>query len=347
MSGSSLDGLDIVYCTFRKAEKWQFEILYHEIYAISCWEDRLKNVRFESEIKLAQLDEAFGGFIGEKINAFIAHFQIEKIDIIASHGHTVYHFPEKGITKQIGLGKMIFQATKIPTLTNLRQNDMDAGGQGAPIVPIGDLHLFANFTYCLNLGGIANISIKKDDQIMAFDICTANQVLNYFAFLKGIKYDENGDLAKAGNCNQALLDDLNNLDFHAITGPKSLDNLYTETVLKTIKQYPISIEDKLHTYVKHIAFQIKNSITKYKTNSKKEQILITGGGAFNQFLILQIQEMLTPLQIEIIIPDQNIINYKEALVMAFMGVRYLRNEVNCLASVTGAQHDSICGEYFG
>lgn len=361
MSGSSLDGLDVVYCSFSFDKKWSFEILASKDYSIKCWEERLKKARDLSPEKLDNLDFAFGGFIGEKVSEFIEEFRIEKLDIVASHGHTIYHFPEKGITKQIGLGNQIFDKIKVPVLTNLRQKDIDLGGSGAPIVPIGDKHLFSKYKYCLNIGGIANISIKNDsfitdcrslasfamtriekNEIKAFDICSANQVLNYFAFLKGKPFDNNGDLARKGKLNQALLTQLNTLDFYQKSGPKSLDNLFTNEVLKQFKNFKISVEDKLHTYCEHIAFQIAESIG--QNQAKKEQILITGGGTFNKFLIERISHYLAQKNIETIIPNNRIINYKEALVMAFMGVLYLRNEVNCLASVTGASKDSICGE---
>lgn len=342
MSGSSLDGLDIVYCSFIKNENWSFEIIYTKDYSIKCWEERLKNSRKLSEEKLNELDNAFGGFIAEKTNEFIQEFNIEKIDIVSSHGHTVYHFPERGITKQIGLGKQIFAKLKISTLTNLRQKDIDLGGNGAPIVPIGDLLLFNNYKYCLNIGGIANISIKYKGKIIAFDICSANQVLNYFSFLKGKPYDNNGDLARKGNFNKMLFDSLNTLEYYKKLYPKSLDNSFTDKVLKKIKKFNIPIEDKLNTYCEHIAFQISEIVS---VQDVKQGVLITGGGTFNIFLVERISFYLKQKNIRIIIPYEKIINYKEAMIMAFMGVLYLRNEINCLASVTGASKDSICGEF--
>lgn len=343
MSGSSLDGLDLVYCKFTKQEKWSFEILHESVANISCWENRLKNARNLDLVQLQNLDEAFGGFIGEKVQQFIVKNKIEKLDIVASHGHTVYHFPDKKTTKQIGLGSKIQEQVKVPVLYNLRQKDMDKGGQGAPIVPIGDLHLFNDYKYCLNIGGIANISIKNDDKITAFDICSANQVLNYFAFLKGKKYDDQGKFARSGTFNKKLFEELNTLGFYATKPPKSLDNMFTKDVLDIIKKYSISVEDKLHTYCHHIAFEIANAIPKKEQN--QEQMLITGGGAFNTFLVECMANYLNHKNIEIVIPSAKIINNKEALVMAFMGVLYLRDENNCLASVTGASSDTKSGEY--
>lgn len=348
MSGSSLDGLDFVYASFSFHKKWSFEIIYTKDYNIECWVDRLKNARTLSEEKLEILDTAFGGFIGEKVAEFIKEFNIKDIDIISSHGHTIYHFPEKGITKQIGFGKQIFDKTNIPTLTNLRQADIDLGGSGAPIVPIGDLHLFSEYQFCLNIGGIANVSIKKDNKITAFDICTANQVLNYFAFLKGKSFDDKGNFARKGKFNEALFESLNAMDYYKKTAPKSLDNFFTNKVLEQFKNLDITVEDKLNTYCEHIAFQISDSLSNVLKpfGGNKQKMLVTGGGAFNSFLIERIAFYLSKKNIEIIIPTNEIINFKEALVMAFMGVLYLRNEVNCLASVTGAKRDSVCGEYF-
>lgn len=343
MSGSSLDGLDIVYSKFSFVEnEWYFEILNEAVYDISCWETRLKNARNLNKTDLDQLDIAFGGFIAQSIYDFVLKNRIPSIDIVSSHGHTVYHYPEKGLTKQIGLGSKIFEAIKRPVLYNLRQKDMDKGGQGAPIVPIGDLYLFKQYKYCLNLGGIANISIKNKESIIAYDICSANQILNYFAQLRGEKYDNKGKIAQSGKLNDVLFEALNSLDFYAKKFPKSLDNLYSNDVLKIIRKFDISIEDKLNTYCHHIAFQIAECISE---NEIEEEVLITGGGAFNDFLIAVFSEYLKPKKVQVSIPNTEIIDNKEALVMAFMGVLYLRNEVNCLASVTGASSDSISGEF--
>jgi anhydro-N-acetylmuramic acid kinase len=343
MSGSSLDGLDVVYCRFSLDKTWSFKIIHTKDYSIKCWEDKLKNARNLSPEKLDLLDLAFGGFMGETVSEFIKEFEINKLDIIASHGHTIYHFPEKGITKQIGLGKQLFDKIKVPILTNLRQADIDLGGSGAPIVPIGDHHLFNKYKYCLNIGGITNISIKNENEIFAFDICSANQVLNYFAFLKEKPYDDKGELARMGSLNTKLLDKLNTLDYYKKSAPKSLDNLFTNEVLKQFKHFDVSVEDKLNTYCEHIAFQVSATMP-VNENNQKEQILITGGGAFNHFLIERITYHLEQKNVEVIVPNNEIINYKEALVMGFMGVLHLRNEVNCLASGTGASKNSICGE---
>lgn len=343
MSGSSLDGLDVVYCKFLFEENtWTFEILNEAVYSLVCWENRLSQARNLSDENLLKLDTAFGGFIGEKLKQFVRERKIEKLDIIASHGHTVFHYPEKGITKQIGLGTKIYEAVNTPVLYNLRQKDMDKGGQGAPIVPIGDLHLFKQYKYCLNIGGIANISIKTKDSIIAFDICSANQVLNYFAFLNGFKYDDKGALASKGSLEQKLFERLNTLDFYTQSFPKSLDNSFTDKVLKIFKSFDASIEDKLHTYCHHIAFQIAECISK---NEKQEELLITGGGAFNVFLVGIITEYVFQKNVKVLIPSVATINNKEALVMAFMGVLYLRGEVNCLARVTGASSDTVCGAF--
>ncbi|MGB0885449.1 MAG: anhydro-N-acetylmuramic acid kinase [Chitinophagales bacterium] len=344
MSGSSLDGLDIVYCKFQKKKRWTFEILGQDVVSIKDWGIKLKNSRSLPPTKLDVLDKAFGVFIGKSVQNFIQEKNITQLDIIASHGHTVYHFPEKGITKQIGFGEEIFKQTKKAILTNLRQKDIDLGGNGAPIVPIGDLHLFSEYKYCLNIGGIANISIKNVENIIAFDICTANQVLNYLANKKALSYDDRGNLARQGKLNIALLNKLNKIDFYKQAAPKSLDNSFREIAIGFIDEFEISIEDKLCTYCHHIAFQIKSAIqVKEKT---PKNILITGGGALNIFLVETISIYLKEKNIEVVIPSKEIIDNKEALIMAFMGVLYLRNEINCLASATGAKQDSICGEYY-
>lgn len=344
MSGSSLDGLDIVYAQFKKInEKWSFKILSEALYPLEKFEEQLHSARKLPLEKLNALDISFGKFIGNCIQDFRIKNHLKVIDIIASHGHTVYHFPEKGITKQIGCKQAIFEQTNIPCLNNLRQKDIDFGGNGAPIVPIGDWHLFSEYKYCLNIGGIANISIKTANKILAFDICTANQVLNYLASSKNKKYDKGGQMAKQGKLNQNLLKALNSIPFYLQKLPKSLDNAFRLESIAILNQYAISIEDKLYTYCHHIAYQITECLS---IESKTETMLVTGGGAFNHFLCTIIANYLKPLNINIKIPNKQLVENKEAMVMAFMGVLFLRKEVNCLASATGAKQDSICGEIY-
>jgi anhydro-N-acetylmuramic acid kinase len=280
------------------------------------------------------------------------------VALIASHGHTTFHCPEKGMTAQLGDGAAIAAETRLPVVSDLRAIDISFGGQGAPIVPIGEKMLWNEYDYFLNIGGIANISINTDKNI-AFDVCPANRVLNMLANDAGKIYDDGGKMAAGGSVNSALLEKLDQLDYYKRPFPKSLANEFgIDIVYPMIKNSGCNIPDALRTYVEHIAVQIKNSITNLVPDSRiavgkplaadglltpDSRLMATGGGVFNNFLIDRVKDNLRELQIEVIIPDANLVNFKEALIMAFIGVLRWRQENNVLSSVTGAARDSIGG----
>jgi anhydro-N-acetylmuramic acid kinase len=329
MSGTSLDGIDLTICTFTKNQEWEYKIEKSNTlkYSIS-WKSKLATLHTQNKGIIEQTDIQFGQYIGQTINTFLNG---EKVDFIASHGHTIFHQPENKYTLQIGCGKTISQVTKTTTVNDFRSLDVSLNGQGAPLVPIGDLHLFPNYKYCINLGGFANISIKKESEITAFDICPVNIVLNQVCKELNIDYDNNGDIAKKGKLVPKLIQQLNQLSFYEKIPPKSLGREWVEKQI-----IPLIInqktEDILHTFCEHIAIQIGKQL-------KGNTALFTGGGVFNQYLMTRIQHYSTS---EITIPNQEIIEYKEALIFAFLGVLRIRNEVNCLQSVTGAERDN-CG----
>lgn len=347
MSGSSLDGLDISYAEFTEiGGKWNYEIL-----SATCipyneqWVNKLTNATSLSALDYQLLHTEFGHYIGRCINDFIASNNLHfKVALVASHGHTTFHIPSKKMTSQLGDGGAIAASTKLPVVTDLRALDVALGGQGAPIVPIGEKLLLHQYAYLLNIGGIANISINGDEY-KAFDVCPANRVLNMLANEAGRNFDENGNMARAGNIHPALLNELNGLEYYAKQTPKSLANDFgTEIVYPIIKKYPISIVDALATYVGHITTQIRNAIKFHETeNEKEKQLLVTGGGAFNTFLVEQLQQSLEDIDLKVIVPDDNLVKYKEALIMALIGVLRWREEYNVLSSVTGAARDSVGG----
>ena len=340
MSGTSLDGLDIAHCSFElHKNKWSFKVnSASTIYFPNSLLTNLTNSTNLSGLGLMKLHNELGNFIGNSVVDFIKSNNIDsnKIDCIASHGHTIFHQPEINLTTQIGSGANISAITKLPVVCDFRTTDMALGGQGAPLVPIGDQLLFSAHDYCINLGGIANISFEKSKQRIAFDICPVNIVLNNLAQQLGKPYDKNGDWAKSGNINTALLKALNNLAFYKNLAPKSLGIEQIEaTVFPIINSFQTAVEDKLSSFVEHIAIQISNTIT--ATNKK---VLLTGGGTFNSFLA---ERIMANTNNDIIIPSDQIINFKEALIFAFLGVLRLRNESNCLQTVTGAVSDNIGG----
>jgi len=346
MSGSSLDGLDIAYCNFEKdGADWKFSILQADCIPYPPkWASKLRTARELNGSALWRLHAEYGHLLSSLVKDFIAKNNLAgNIDLVASHGHTIFHFPDEGYTTQIGDGAALATGTGIPVICDLRSSDIALGGQGTPIVPIGDLHLFKEYNYLLNLGGIANLSVKNGGQIIAFDICAANQVLNYYAAQKGLDYDRNGALAASGQLNQALLDALDKLAYYQKPSPKSLDNGFSrDIIIPMMERYDISLEDKLHTYCEHIAHQVAAHIEKAEA-PKRGQLFITGGGVFNSYLT---ERIAANSSLSIHIPPADIVNYKEALVMAFIGVLRLRNETNVLCSVTGASRDSIGGALY-
>jgi anhydro-N-acetylmuramic acid kinase len=340
MSGTSLDGLDIAYCSFDFCDnKWTFKINSAATTNFpNNITEKLKSAIRMNGLDLMKIHNELGNFIGHSINNFIRENNIDKNDIncISSHGHTIFHQPEINLTTQIGNGANISSNTELPVICDFRTTDVALFGQGAPLVPIGDKLLFSKYDYCINLGGIANISFQKDSQRVAFDICPVNIVLNKLANDLGEAYDKDGNIAKTGNINQELLSKLNQLKYYSLPHPKSLGiEKIEKEILPVIDSSEISSEDKLTTFSEHISIQISNTI---KSEGKK--VLLTGGGTFNKFLT---QRIISNTTNEIIIPSKQIIDFKEALIFAFLGVLRTRKEVNCLQSVTGAKQDNIGG----
>ncbi len=339
MSGTSLDGLDIAYCIFKNNEgKWSFEIEKATTIPYSDkWIKKLSTADQLPAFEFVALNNEYGYFLGEEIKKFITKHQIQ-VDFIASHGHTIFHQPNKKITCQIGSAECIAAASKLNVINDFRAMDVALGGQGAPLVPIGDQLLFADYDYCINLGGFANLSYQLDNERIAYDICPANIVLNPLAQELGFPYDNKGMLAKQGVINQSLFDELENIEYYNRSHPKSLGKEWlTKEFLPIISKYKISAYDKLRTISEHIVSQILKA-TKTTNDSK---LLFTGGGAYNDFIIRQIKARSNH---SVIIPENTIIDFKEALIFAFLGVLRFREEVNCLRSVTGARINNIGGK---
>ncbi len=294
-----------------------------------------------SKIEIDDLNIIYGKYLGEVVNEFIKKHQIIEIDFVASHGHTIFHKPNEGYTFQIGDGQAISNTTGLKVICDFRTQDVDLGGQGAPLVPIGDQLLFSNYDYCLNLGGFANISFQKNNERIAFDICPVNIVLNHYANLLGFDYDAGGKIASNGNVDEKLLNELNAISFYKAPLPKSLGFEFVKTTIFPIIDSfcNLKTETILRTFVAHIVTQISICLN----NNPCSKILITGGGAFNTFLI---KELKKQTKTSIIIPESDIINYKEALIFALLGVLRSENEVNCLKSVTGALKDHSSGKIF-
>jgi anhydro-N-acetylmuramic acid kinase len=342
MSGTSLDGVDVAHIIFSISEgKWKYEILESEtIPYTDQWVNRLKIAVDFSEEELDELNKEYTEVLGEIIKNFIQQYNLKNLDAVCSHGHTILHQPQNGITLQIGNLPEIAKIVNQKVVCNFRVQDVQLGGQGAPLVPIGDRILFSEFEYCLNLGGFSNVSFEENGKRIAFDISPVNTVLNFYANKIELKYDNKGNIAKTGVTLQKLLDELNALDFYQKRYPKSLGFEFVKTIVfPLLEKYSLSIEDVLRTFTEHIAFQIASALP-----VKKGKLLITGGGAYNDFLIAQIENYLPEMQI--VIPNTKTIEFKEALIFALLGVLKIRNEINVLSSVTGSNRDHCSGVLF-
>ena len=341
MSGTSLDGVDLCFSNFSyENQDWKFKILVSDTVPYDkSWITKLTNAHSLSEIELKELDLEFTLYLSKIVLSFIRNNQISNIDFISSHGHTIFHEPKKQITYQIGNRVELNNLTNLPVVCDFRIQDVQLGGQGAPLVPIGDLLLFSDYSHCLNLGGFSNISIKSNNNIIAYDICPVNIVLNKYSRSIGFEFDMEGQISKSGNINKHLLKELNEISYYYLTHPKSLGLEWVENkIFPLIDSFKISTKDILRTYVEHIAVQISNNL---KGDNLK--ILISGGGSKNKFLIERIKQ-LSKKNLEII--SENITDYKEALIFGFLGVLRIRNENNCLKSVTGADKDHSSGVIF-
>ena len=344
MSGSSLDGLDIALVKFNEnGERYSFQILAAETLPYpEYWTKQLSEAFHKQPEDLVQLDKDYGKYLGEQVLAFAKKHNATP-DFVASHGHTIFHRPEEHYTLQIGDGQELAKACGFTVINDFRTEDVSKGGQGAPLVPIGDKLLFGDYEICLNIGGIANVSYDEEGKRIAYDLCIANQALNYLAQMKGLPYDRDGQLARSGEVNMDLLKKLNRHPFYGQLPPKSLGREFFEENQKHLFNTgpssgsgALSVEDMLATFVEHIALQIALGVS----HLPKGKILVTGGGARNKFLMERLQ---TRTSHEVVIPDKMTIDYKEALVFAFLGLLRMEGKTNVLASVTGAESDSCSG----
>lgn len=342
MSGTSLDGIDIAEIYFEiKNNNWSFTlgkcatIPYDE-----KWVTRLKNAISFTPEELDSLNNEYTLLLGTIINEFITSHDIQNLDAVCSHGHTILHQPQNGFTLQIGNLPSVAQYCNQNVVCNFRIQDVELGGQGAPLVPIGDKILFSEYDFCLNLGGFSNISLEFENKRIAFDISPVNTVLNFYANQLGFNFDNQGAISRSGLVNLDLLNKLNALEYYKTQFPKSLGFEFVKSiVLPLIESHTISTEDKMRTFTEHIAYQAWQALTNFNLLNKK--MLITGGGAYNTFLIERLQHYVPELTI--VIPDAKTLEYKEALIFGLLGVLKLRNEINVLSSVTGAKHNHCSG----
>ena len=339
MSGTSLDGIDVAYIHFEKKERWAFAIESAETipYPTEMQQQLREAIAYSAE-DLTAFDTTYTKYVAETIQSFIKNKEITEIDAVCSHGHTILHQPAKGITYQIGNQQLLADLLQQKVVCDFRVQDVALGGQGAPLVPIGDELLFSEYDYCLNLGGFANVSFAKNGRRIAYDICPVNIVLNKYANQLGFEYDDRGILAKSGKYIEDLGNQLNALAFYKESPPKSLGLEWVQQeIFPRIDTNAYDIKDILRTCTEHFAQQIRSN---FSANAK---VLVTGGGAYNDYLLLKIQDHD---RVNLIKPSDVLTNYKEALIFGFLGVLRMRNEVNCLKSVTGASKDHSSGKVY-
>jgi len=340
MSGSSLDGLDMVYCEMHSGLAFSYKVLAS---FTAPYNKEVQKYLTNMEVSILKdyTNEHiyFDTISAEMIKTFVEDNEITKLDLIASHGHTIFHFPEKNITLQLGNGEKIAEVMSCPVICNFRQADVDAGGQGAPMVPIADELFFHDYTACLNIGGITNISFLENGKRIGFDICAANQLLNFCANQIGLEYDDGGSMARTGKINEKLLNELNVFDFFNLPYPRSMDNNFIrDHFIPILSESKIHASDKLATTTEHIAYQISRIINRQIKNRNIPKniysLLVTGGGAYNSFLVRRIEQLCG---IKISLPVNTLIQFKEAIAMCLMGMLRLENKPNFLPSVTGAR----------
>jgi len=338
MSGTSLDGLDIACCKFIfKDGGWHYSVLQAETIPYpASWINILSALPEASAEEYVYTDHLFGHYIGKLTADFLNKHSI-RADFISSHGHTVFHQPSRGFTAQIGHGAAIRSEVNLPVICDFRTGDVANGGQGAPLVPAGDKLLFPEYDYCLNLGGFANISCDAGMERIAFDICPVNIVLNELALREGMKFDKDGTLAASGQTDPILLGKLNELEFYSQSGPKSLGKEWVvEYIFPLLQRSGLNTRELLNTFCTHISMQI----SRHTGNEQLKKVLVTGGGTHNKYLVSKIQSQIRP---KLIIPDVLTLDFKEAIIFAFLGVLRKRDEINCLKTVTGAKQDGSYG----
>ena len=338
MSGTSMDGVDLAYCTFEKTDSgWKYELLQTKTYPYAQkWLDLLTNIHDFNANLVRDVDNELGLYFSQLIENFINDQQLVP-DFISSHGHTAFHRPADGVTLQIGNGDVMSTKLRIPVVNDFRKRDVLLGGQGAPLVPMGDHLLFKDYDICLNLGGFSNVSYLQGNERLAFDICPVNMALNEASSITGSAFDPEGRMARSGDIHERILQDLEALDYYKLDGPRSLGReWYSKNFRPKMYSKKIPPIDLLATLTEHIALRISTTLSRMEG----KYVLVTGGGCFNDYLIERIQALSDK---DLNIPDEKLVSFKEALIFAFLGVLRMRNEVNVLSSVTGAPKDHCSG----
>jgi len=345
MSGTSLDGLDVCCADFKFDDgAYSFDLVATNTFKYSnVWVEKLRSAINLDEIGIQELEKDFAVMMAKYVKIFLLeNGLLGSIDFVASHGHTVFHEPEKQITVQVGDGQILANQLGIKVINDFRIGDVLLGGQGAPLVPIGDKLLFSEYQACLNLGGISNISFEKNGERIAFDIGPANIPLNYIIKEKfNVNYDKDGEMAKSGTLIPDLYKELNALEYYDQGPPKSLGFEWMDkNIFPLVKKFEDhSTAGVLNTLVRHEVFQIHKVCMQHGI----QRMLVTGGGVYNLFFMNCLNENKST---EFVVPDLQLVDFKEALIFGFLGFLKEIGEDNILSSVTGASSDSCGGKIY-
>lgn len=338
MSGTSIDGIDLALIEFSVANDINYKFLASKTYKYS--EDWVQKLRYNPTISAAdlfKLDHEYAIYSAEVINKFIQEFDLnrEEINCVAHHGHTYLHRPDLGYTFQLGCSPILSDLVQLDFITDFRKEDVALGGQGAPLVPIGDLYLFKEYDACINLGGFMNISFQEGNSRTAYDLGSFNYILNHLANKLGLEYDKEGSIARSSKADSSLLEKLTKLDYYQRELPKSIGAEYAEAyIIPLVDQFETTVA--ISTYTKHAALIVAKEVD----NHSFKKILLSGGGAHNLYFIDLLQELTTA---EIVVSNQELTDFKEALIFALLALLKREEKINVLSSVTGSNTDHSAG----
>jgi len=342
MSGSSKDGIDASLLKFSNHnDDFNWEVVNH--FLIDAPNDVMKLLDINESDSLAKVlyhDFEFARFLSQEILKIKEKYEI---DYVAIHGHTVLHLPEKGSTFQMGSAATISSLTGLNAIDNFRLQDIALSGTGTPLAPLADTYLFPGFDAYINLGGIANISVVQKSKVIGFDVCPCNQVLNYFAQKIGLPFDTNGIHAKGGIAHNTVLKEWSEISFFSKKPPKSLDNNWIQKKhIPFIETFNLSPKDTLATYTKLIVRLLHETLIKYEIKN----VFLSGGGIQNLYIQELFSEIANRDELTVTIPNLDVINYKESMLMALVGYFRITEQVNIFNSVTGASASSIAGALY-
>lgn len=346
MSGTSLDGLDLCAVEFERTNgRWTYRIHAFETipYRGTLWPEHLTAAYRDRGALRTQVSHEFALWCQGQWLDFGARHQFAA-HAVAHHGHTVEHDPLRGITVQIGHEASAFASSPIPVVGDFRSGNVARGGQGAPLVPLADRDLFEDFAVCVNLGGFSNASWTDGGGLRrAGDLGPCNGLLNPLAGELGRDYDPEGTYAATGTARPTP--DLEKLHYYGAPFPKSLGREWMETDFLPAfnAKRPNRTEDALATASAHIAWSIAQGLR--AANAPKGPALLSGGGAYNTDLIRRLRE--TAPEWEWTVAPKDILEAKEALAFAYLGLLRLRGEPNVLASYAGGTADGCDGSIFG